>query len=311
MSIQPIRLPTALAALGLSILWGGNVVAIKLGLEAFPPFWSAFWRFFISVGAVSLWAYWSGLSLLPQKIEIKPLSILGCLFTVQVALLNLGVNWTSPAYGIVLLNTNPIFANILAHFVVPEDRLSTQRVIGLVSAFGGICVVFLGDPTPTLAEHPITGNFLLLLSSLLLGARLVYTNRLVQSIEPVHTVFWQTVFSLPIFLLCGWLFESPAFNHLPSVKALLAIFYQGVIVAGFCFVGWTKLLKRHSPGTLSMFSFASPLFGILFSSLFFGEQIASLLWIGLVGVTLGIFLVTRNSFLLSAPKKKPVGKVQQ
>ena len=302
MSIQPIRLFSALAALGLCILWGGNIVAIKLGLGTFPPFWSAFWRFLISAGTVTLWAYWCGLPLLPQRGEIKALSILGCLFTVQITLLNFGVNWTSPAYGIVLLNANPIFANLLAHFVVPEDRLSVRRAVGLLTAFGGICVVFLGSPPTTLAEYPMAGNLLMLLTSLLLGIRVIYTNHLVQSIEPIHTVLWQTIFSLPIFLFCGWMFEPPLLGHTVSIKPLVAIVYQGVVVAGLCFVGWTMLLKRHSPGILSTFGFASPIFGVIFSALFFGEVITSRLWIGLVTVTLGILLVTRPESSSPNPK---------
>ena len=39
-----VELRTALAALAISALWGGNVVALKAGLGIFPPFWSAFWR---------------------------------------------------------------------------------------------------------------------------------------------------------------------------------------------------------------------------------------------------------------------------
>ncbi|MBG99316.1 MAG: hypothetical protein CMN58_03090 [Solibacterales bacterium] len=308
MDIRPIGLSTALFTLGICILWGGNVVAIKFGLIAFPPFWSAFWRFLICCIVVFLWSHWRGLSLLPQRSEIRQLGILGCLFTVQIASLNLGVNWTSPAYGVVLLNANPIFANLLAHFVVPGDRLSVRRVIALLMAFGGICIVFLGNPVETLAERPMMGNLLVILTSFLLGIRVVYTNRLVQSIEPVRAVFWQAMGSLPVFLLCGWLFEPPLLSSFVPLASLLAVAYQGVIVAGFCFVGWTILLKHHSPSKLSMFGFVSPIFGVLFSGLFFGEPITSRLWIGLIAVTLGIFLVTRQG---SSPSNPATGLVKE
>ncbi len=305
MSARPIGLASASAALGLSILWGGNIVAIKLGLVAFPPFWSAFWRFLISAAAVGLWACWRGLPLLPERDEIRPLGILALVFTVQIAVLNVGVDWTSPAYGIVLLNANPIFANLLAHFFVPEDRLSPRRVIGLAAAFGGICVVFLGSPEAVLAERPMAGNLLIIFTSFLLGVRLVYTNRLVQSIEPIRTVLWQTIFSLPVFLTAAWLLEPPLLGDSIPAGPLLAVLYQGVVVAGLCFVGWTMLLKRHSPGQLSMFGFVSPIFGVLFSGLLFGEAITPRLWIGLAAVTAGILLVTRTGYSLPAPATEP------
>ncbi len=305
MGAKPIGLSSALAALGLAILWGGNVVGIKLGLVAFPPFWSAFWRFLISTAAVGLWAWWRDLPLLPKREEIRPLGILALVFTVQIAILNVGVNWTSPAYGIVLLNANPIFANLLAHFFVPGDRLSTRRVIGLATAFGGICAVFLGSPEAALAERPTIGNLMILLTSFLLGVRLVYTNRLVQTIEPIRTVLWQTIFSLPLFLAAAWLLEPPLLGDSIPTAPLLAVLYQGVVVAGLCFVGWTMLLKHHSPGKLSMFGFVSPIFGVLFSSLLFGEAITPRLWIGLAAVTAGILLVTRPGYSLPVPTTEP------
>ena len=305
MSAQPIGLASASAALGLAVLWGGNIVAIKLGLIAFPPIWSAFWRFLISVTALASWAWWRGLPMAPRRKEIKPLGMLSALFTVQICILNLGVNWTSPAYGVVLLNANPIFANLLAHFFVPEDRLSPRRVLGLAAAFGGICVVFLGHPAVVLAERPMAGNLLVVLTSFLLGVRTVYTNRLVQSIEPIHAVLWQTIFALPAFLLLGWCFEPPVLGHSIPMTPLMAMLYQGIVVAGLCFFGWTTLLKRHSPGTLSMFGFASPFFGILFSNLLFGEAITPRLWIGLLAVTAGILLVTRQGPSMPAPADDP------
>jgi hypothetical protein len=33
-------------------------------------------------------------------------------------------------------------------------------------------------------------------------------------------------------------------------QAVLAICYQGVIVAGICFIIWAELLKRHAAGTV-------------------------------------------------------------
>ena len=86
---------------------------------------------------------------------------------------------------------------------------------------------------------------------------------------------------------------------------MLALLYQGVVIAGVCFVGWTMLLKHHSPGTLSMFGFTAPLFGIFLSALFFGEAITARLWIGLVAVTAGILLVTRPGYSLPAPGTGP------
>ena len=293
MSATRIGADSALLAIGTAALWGGNVVALKLGLATFPPIWSAFWRMVVGVAVVGAWALSQGIALKPPAAERRFLLALGMLFTLQITLLNSGVDATSPAYAVVLLNAYPIFANVIGHFFVPEDRLSWIRVLGLALAFGGICIVFLGHPEQRLASNPILGNLLTTVSAFLLGTRIVYTQRLVQTIDPVRPVFWQMMFSLPFFLLGGLYIEGELLQPV-HWEAVLAVVYQGAVVAGLCFVVWTTLLRRVSPGTLSMFAFATPIFGVTLSALYFGEDVTPRLLMGVIAVTAGIVIVARQ-----------------
>lgn len=288
-------------ALFVSALWGGNVVALKIGLATIPPLWSAFWRFLSGAVAVVVWAKAAGIPLRPRPEERWPLTILGILFTLQITGLNIGVNSTSPAYAVILLNSHPIFTNLIGHFFVPEDRLSRQRILGLTIAFAGICYLATGRPDAHLAPHPILGNVIVVVSATLLAARMVYTQRLVQTIEPVRPVVWQMVFSLPVFLATAWWLEPAALGPVTAVP-VLAILYQGVAIGGFCFVVWTRLLQRHSPGSLSVFGFSVPVFGVLLSALIFSEAVTGRVLIGMAAVTTGIVIVTRRP-ASGAPKQ--------
>ena len=66
------------------------------------------------------------------------------------------------------------------------------------------------------------------------------------------------------------------------------------MIAGFCFVSWTLLLKKHSAGTLSMFGFFVPFFGVFLSAAVFGEAVSAHLLTGAALVTLGVVIVTRK-----------------
>jgi drug/metabolite transporter (DMT)-like permease len=244
------------------------------------------------IAGVGAWALLRGVTLKPQPGEGKLLLMLGALFGTQIAAMNLGVNWTSPASGVVLMNTYPLFANLIGHFFVAEDRLSPGRLLGLVLAFSGICIIFLGRPVAEIAPRPVLGNVIVTISGLLLGVRTVYTQRLVQAIDPVRPVFWQMVVSLPFFLLAAWLSEAPLLQAV-GLQAVLAIAYQGVVTAGLCFIVWTILLKKHSPGSLSMYAFPTPIFGVLASGVFYKEDVGASLWAGLAAVMAGIFIATR------------------
>jgi drug/metabolite transporter (DMT)-like permease len=284
---------SALIALFVSALWGGNVIALKLGLATVPPLWSAFWRFLSGFVAVLIWAKFSGIQLMPEPGESRPLTILGLMFTLQIMGLNLGVNATSPAYAVILLNSHPLFTNLVSHFFVPEDRLSRQRILGLAIAFAGICYLAMGRPDARLAPHPILGNVIVVISASLLAIRMVYTQRLVQKMDPVRPVIWQMGFSLPIFLATAAWFEPTLLKPL-TAEPVIAILYQGIAIGGFCFVVWTRLLKRHSPGSLSVFGFSVPVFGVILSAYIFGETITGRVVAGMAAVTAGIVIVTRR-----------------
>ena len=289
-----------MAALAISIVWGGNVVALKIGLDTFGPFWSAFWRMVAGVAVVSLWGWSRGIPLLPPRGERGLLAALGVLFVVQIAAMNHGVSWTSPAYAVVLLNAHPIFANFVGHFFVPEDRLSWARVLGLALAFGGVCVVFLGKPDEALGARPILGNLVVTFSGFLLGARTVYTQRLVRTMDPVRPVLWMMIFSLPVFLLLALTHEEPLLQPI-NTAAVSAVLFQGVVIAGLGFIVWTTLLKTISPGTLSMFAFVTPIFGVLLSGLVYGEEITPRLILGVLAVSAGILIATRRWTKSQAP----------
>jgi drug/metabolite transporter (DMT)-like permease len=294
MKPQPFTAASAALALFVSTLWGGNVVALKFGLETFPPFWSAFWRMLSACLAVVVYAKFKGIRIIPKKGEWGPFAALGAMFTAQISGLNVGTNWTSAAYAVVLLNAHPVFTNLYGHFFDSEDKLTPRRIVGLVLAFAGIAYVVLGKPDESLAPHPGWGNPLMIVSANLLAVRVIYTRRLVQAADPERPVIWQMLWSLPVFLGLA-LATEPAAIQPVTWEPVAAILYQGVLIAGFCFVVWTTLLRRHSAANLSMFGFSVPIFGVALSAFVFGEAIQVQLLIGVLLVTLGILIVTRRT----------------
>ncbi|MBN8733819.1 MAG: DMT family transporter [Acidobacteria bacterium] len=290
---EPIGLRSALLALLVSVFWAGNVAALKLGLVVFPPFWNAFWRMLFGIAALLAWAWWRRIPIHPGASEHRRLVQLGLLFAVQISLLNAGADLTSPAYTVVLINAHPIFANLFGHFAAHEQRLGWMRLAGLAIAFAGICVLVLGTPASALARNPLLGNAMLVASAALLGLRSVYTRHLVQGIDPVRAIAWQCIVSTALFLVAAALLEPMRLGP-ASFVSVSALAYQGIIVAGFCFVVWTELLRRHSAGTLSMFAFTVPFFGVLVAALVFGEAVTPRIIVSGILVTAGIGIVTRQ-----------------
>jgi len=292
-SIEPLGTRSSVLALTVCAIWGGNLVALKFVLFAFGPFWAAWWRMSIGVLVVLAWASTQRVRLVPTMEEIRPLLVLGVMFGGQIALLNVATELTSPAYAIVLISTHPIFTNVVGHFAASEHRLTPMRLIGLLVAFSGTAYLAAGRPVEALAPQPLAGNLIMVGSAVLLGIRNVYTRRLVQTVPPVRAVIWQVLISLPLYLIPALLFEAPLAGEL-TLTSILALGYQSVIVAGFCCVAWTNLLRRHAAGSLSVLAFSVPFFGVLLSALFFSEPVTGRILLAASLVTAGMVIVARK-----------------
>jgi O-acetylserine/cysteine efflux transporter len=98
--------------------------------------------------------------------------------------------------------------------------------------------------------------------------------------------------SVPLFLLIAAPSEPLVLGRL-TWQAVAAISYQGIIVAGVCFILWAELLRRHSAGSLSMFAFLVPIAGILLSAWIFDEAFRPTLFAGSALVLTGVYVVVR------------------
>lgn len=288
---QPNAKVIALVLL-LGLLWGGNSVSIKIGLQGVPPFALATMRFLLGFAAITLWSLHQRVRLRLNPGELLPLIFVSVIFTLQITTLNLGTQITEASRSTVFISTYPFFTALFAHFWVPGDSLSVRKTVGITLAFGGVLLTFGGD-LQFRAHDYLHGDLIVLLSGCLLGLRTVVTKLVIQSIHPYRLLFWLMVFSIPCFLISSLFLERGANFHF-SVSGVSAIFYQGIVIAGFCFVSWTSILEQYSPSRLVVLFFVTPLFGVLLSYLLLGDAIGFALVVGACLVAYGIYLVNKN-----------------
>ena len=278
-------------ALLMAVLWGGNTVAIKAGLVGLPPAAMAALRFII--GALTVWvgALFVGIPVRVPRAVWKGLAGLGVLFTVQIWLLNAGTQYTTAGRSGVLINVYPFFLTLFSHFFIPGDRLTVAKSIGLVFSFSGVFLLFAESVSLADTDY-VLGDLMVATSGMLLGLRQVVIKRLVQGLHPFQVLFWQAVLSLPIFAVWSLLFERDAHYEM-SAAVVGGVLYQGLVVAGLCFILLVFLIRHHSASRLGVFSFATPIVGVLLSAWLLGEEISPVLWMSVVLVALGIIVANR------------------
>jgi drug/metabolite transporter (DMT)-like permease len=294
--VQPLGPAAVALCLLTAALWGGTPVAISFSVDQLPPVAVAGIRFAMAAAFMLVWCRWEGSRMTVPAGQRWLAAAGGGLLFFQIWFFNLGIAWSNSSHGSVLINTFVLWVVAIEHFVTFENRLTAIKAAGLLSAAaGGLILIVAADRSAASAsaavdEPTLAGDLVLVGSAAILGVKIIFTRYAVRRIPPGAFILWHDVVGVVLFAAWSLAFEEVAVAAL-TWPTILALLYQGLVVAGFCFAVQARLLRRHSASQISIFSTATPLFGIVFAALFRGDALTPWLFASGACVATGILLV--------------------
>src|ERR1700745_642933 len=131
-----------LARLTLCVVWSSTWLAIKIGLRDLPPISFVAIRFLIAI-IVLVTVSMGRTHLLPRRRkDYVVLAITGILmFAVNYTLLFWAELHVSSGLAAVLQATIPIFGMMFAHWMLPDEPLRLQKLMGALLALGGVALI--------------------------------------------------------------------------------------------------------------------------------------------------------------------------
>lgn len=273
-------------------IWGGNSTAVKIANEGITPIFQAGLRSIGSGVLVILWCWYRGIRLFRID-DTWPLGLLvGVLFTLEFTLLYVGLAMTDVSRAVLYIYTSPFVTALGAHFLVPSERLTPAKWLGLILAFSAVALVFssgLSMPKP----EQIIGDLLCLGMGITWGIEnvIIKVSRL-SRIEPERILFYDLSVSA-VLLMGGALLIGEAGIFNPSLRVLAGLAYAFVAVSFASYLIFTGMLRRYQAAALASFVFLSPIFGVVIATLMLGEPLTLPLLVALGLNALGIVLVNR------------------
>jgi drug/metabolite transporter (DMT)-like permease len=281
-------------------LWGSTWAAIKIGVDAIPPFVLAFER------AVAVSVILVGLSLAMRHPFPSDRRVI--VSAIVVGIFNTGSSWAiifwSEQYvpsGLVSVfgASSPIWTALLAHFLVQGDRLSATKVLSLVLGLGGIAVL-VGAPDTSGRPEALTTSVLLALMPVTWAIGAILQARELRQGSPLPLVAIGTcagsLFLLP--LAAAQAGEGTNWN----VGAALAFGY--LVIFGSC-VGLVLqmwLTRRLRPTTMTLAQVVIPVQALLIGALALGENIT---WRMVGGAALVVVAVALNAVAGGGSRSAP------
>lgn len=272
-------------AIGLTIIWGANFVAVRIGLDHYPPLFFAVLRFFLA-----------GLPILflprPQIAFGRLVAISMTLFVGQFAFLFPGMQIGFPAgLASLTLQIQAFFTVIIASIALGEQPRA-RNIVGLVIAFAGLAAI-----ATTVGSNGVTlPGLLFVLASAASWATGNVILRGTPKVDMLALNAWTALLAvLPLLVLSLGLEGLAADWHAlvnPAWPGLGALFYIVVPTTILGYWIWGELLKRYPAGLVAPFTLLVPITGTFTAYLILGETFGLMRLIGMALILLGLAVNT-------------------
>jgi drug/metabolite transporter (DMT)-like permease len=290
-----------LCALISCALWGSAFPCIKIGYRLFAVAGSdtgaqmlfAGLRFFLAGILVLIFESVRRKKLiLPERAAIPGIAVLSLFQTIlQYAFFYTGLAHSTAVKGALITGTTTFFSILTAALLFRTERLSLLKLLGCLIGFSGLVLVNLGGTSVSLHAAPL-GDTLMLLSALSSGISTACLKIFSKENDPVMLSGWQFSLGGAVLMCIG---KGMGGCLTPSGPAAFLLLLYMALISSVAYTLWGILLKYHPVSRVTVFSFTIPIFGVLLSLLFAGEnstlQMTVFPALGLVCA--GIFLVNR------------------
>ncbi len=270
------------------LTWGFNFVAIKLLYLQMTPAAVALVRFCGMFALLAAFCWLRGESLRYPRGDVGRILVLGFLsMGVYMVFFLEGMRESAPAEAAILLATSPIFTALIAA-AVGQELLNRGSFLGASIAFAGVAVVvFCGDHHD---PGKLSGNVLILISSVLWAGSTVYARPLVARYSPYRVLTLSMPGALVVLVPYGLMaaLGSPWSQMTPLSWGMLAYV---VVVAGVVgFVGFYEGVRQIGGPAAMLYQYFVPVLAAGFAWWVFGRALAPAQLAGVGVVLAGVAL---------------------
>ncbi len=296
-------------------LWGSATPAIKIGYGMFAIdsadtssiILFAGIRFFL---AGLLVVFFQSLLrhrfLAPQKEALPSIFALSLAQTaVQYLFFYIGLAHTTGVHGTIISGTGGFISILMASLLFHYEKLTPAKLLGCVAGFAGILVMNLsGQGADSLFDVSFLGEGFVFFSQISYAVSGILIKKFSNRFDVVMLSGWQFTLGGLLMIAAGGI-GGGHISFTGDWKAYLLLLYMALISA-VAYSVWGILLQHNPISRVSIYTFLTPLFGVLLSAVFLGEWEQALSVKTLAALLLvcgGIYAVNRKSG--SAEKSLP------
>ncbi|MBC7620644.1 MAG: DMT family transporter [Candidatus Saccharibacteria bacterium] len=270
----------------LSALWGASFMLIRMASPVLGPNVLAAAR--IGLATVTLAILMRTMRYAWPLQHWKELVLIGALSVAAPFLLFAWAALQLPAGYSALLNSTAVVFGMFASAWLKEDTLTLRKVLGCVCGFAGVALI-VGLGPVQLTPDVVLAALACVAASACYGLSAPLMKRAITRMQPLQIAAGIHGAAL-VMLLPGAAWRLPQAHFTPV--ALWAVLVMGVVTSGLAYWAHLRILQHVTPVAAMSPTFMIPVFGVLWGSVFLGEQLSAGIFAGGALVLLASALIT-------------------
>ena len=287
-------------------LWGSATPFIKMGYELILPVKDtastilfAGIRFSIA-GLLTVVIY----SVARRKVLIPKRENVGRILTVsafqtvlQYIFFYVGLANTSGVKGTVLSGSTAFFALLIAALIFKQEKLTVKKIVACILGFAGIITVNLKGLD---FNMNFFGDAFVLFSSIASATSSSLIKKFSKHEDPVVISGYQFIIGGIVMVCTGFAFGGRVkFESFAAVGVLIYL----AMLSAVAYSLWGILLKYNPVSKVSIYSFMTPVFGVILSEIFLTEDSN----VSYLNLAITLVLVCAGIILINYKTKKERG----
>jgi drug/metabolite transporter (DMT)-like permease len=268
--------------LALSILWGASFPFVAVAVAELPPLTITVVR--LGLAALILAAVMASQGVSVPRGAWRPLGVMGLINNaLPLTLIAYAISLVPSGVAAIFNATVPLFAVLVAHLCTDDEKLTAERVAGVVIGFAGVVVMSGGSSDDWIAQAA------LMTAAWLYAMAAVYGRRFkVMGVPPMATATGMLTTSTVMLLPVALVVDQPWTLPMPSVAVISSLLGLALLATALAFILYFKILASAGATNLLLVTFLIPVSAVIFGVGLLGEQLQAKHITGIALIGLGL-----------------------
>lgn len=271
----------------LACFWSSSFTTIKVGVVSFGPMTLVAIRLTVAAVLLTLLLKAQGRSL------PAPGRVWGSYFLIGLTgnclpffLISWGEVVVDSGPAAILMAIMPLCTLLLAHFFTATDRMTLNKLVGLVIGFAGI-IVLVGPGVLTKLADEVVRELAIAGAAVFYAVTTVLSRRLPPGGDPLERSVAVMICASAQMVPAALIFEDP-FAAAPQLPSLIAALYLGIVPTAVASLIYFHLIETRGTTFFSMINYIIPCLGVVWGVIFLGERVEVQALVALAVILAGI-----------------------